>query len=78
MDSGVLKEPKDADVGSILGLGFPIYTGGVMSYIDYIGAQQFKDYAAFLTENHGERFQLPETLLERIQKAGAGRVFYKN
>ncbi|MEO5789365.1 3-hydroxyacyl-CoA dehydrogenase NAD-binding domain-containing protein [Gelidibacter sp.] len=78
LDSGVLKEPKDADVGSILGLGFPIYTGGVMSYIDYIGAQEFKDYAAFLTERHGERFQLPETLLERIQNAGTNRVFYRN
>jgi 3-hydroxyacyl-CoA dehydrogenase/enoyl-CoA hydratase/3-hydroxybutyryl-CoA epimerase len=33
LDSGVLQEPKDAD---ILGLGFP-HTGGVMSYIDYIG-----------------------------------------
>jgi 3-hydroxyacyl-CoA dehydrogenase/enoyl-CoA hydratase/3-hydroxybutyryl-CoA epimerase len=28
LDSGVLQEPKDADVGSILGLGFPIHTGG--------------------------------------------------
>lgn len=78
LESGVLKEPKDADVGSVLGLGFPIYTGGVMSYIDYIGAQEFKDYAAFLTKKHGERFQLPESLLERIQKAGTDRVFYKN
>jgi 3-hydroxyacyl-CoA dehydrogenase/enoyl-CoA hydratase/3-hydroxybutyryl-CoA epimerase len=24
----VIREPKDADVGSILGLGFPVYTGG--------------------------------------------------
>jgi 3-hydroxyacyl-CoA dehydrogenase/enoyl-CoA hydratase/3-hydroxybutyryl-CoA epimerase len=28
LDSGVIREPKDADVGSILGLGFPVYTGG--------------------------------------------------
>src|SRR5690606_40925412 len=37
LDSSVLKEAKDADIGSILGIGFPIHTGGVMSYIDYIG-----------------------------------------
>ncbi|HUH29678.1 3-hydroxyacyl-CoA dehydrogenase NAD-binding domain-containing protein, partial [Gelidibacter sp.] len=78
LDSGVLKEAKDADIGSILGLGFPIHTGGVMSYIDYIGAQEFKDYAAFLAKKHGERFQLPESLIERIEKAGTNRVFYKN
>lgn len=78
LDSGVLKEAKDADIGSILGLGFPIHTGGVLSYIDYIGAQEFKDYAAGLAEKYGERFQLPESLIERIEKAGTNRVFYKN
>lgn len=78
LDSGVLKEPRDADIGSILGLGFPIYTGGVMSYIDYVGAQEFKDYAAGLAKKYGERFQLPKSLLERIEKAGSNRVFYKN
>lgn len=78
LESGVLREAKDADIGSILGLGFPIHTGGVMSYIDYIGAQEFKDYAALLAKKHGARFQLPESLIERIEKAGTNRVFYKN
>ena len=78
LDSSVLKEAKDADIGSILGIGFPIHTGGVMSYIDYIGAQAFQTYAAFLAEKHGARFQLPESLLQRIQDAGTNRVFYKN
>jgi 3-hydroxyacyl-CoA dehydrogenase/enoyl-CoA hydratase/3-hydroxybutyryl-CoA epimerase len=78
LDSGVLKEPKDADIGSILGLGFPIYTGGVMSYVDYIGAQDFSEYAAYLAKKHGERFQLPDSLQKRIKAAGKGRVFYKN
>lgn len=78
LDSGVLNDPRDADIGSILGLGFPIHTGGVMSYIDYIGAQEFRDYAAVLANKHGERFQLPASLLERIEKAGSQRVYYKN
>jgi 3-hydroxyacyl-CoA dehydrogenase/enoyl-CoA hydratase/3-hydroxybutyryl-CoA epimerase len=38
---GVLQEPKDADVGSDFRIRFPIHTGGVMSYIDYIGAKEF-------------------------------------
>lgn len=78
LDSGVLQEPKDADVGSILGLGFPIYTGGVMSYIDYIGAKEFAFYSKKLEHKYGERFKLPESLKERIKKAGTNRVFYKN
>ncbi len=78
IELGVIKEPKDADVGSILGLGFPIYTGGVMSYIDYIGAQNFVAYSELLSKKFGERFKLPTSLKERIKKAGNNRVFYKN
>jgi 3-hydroxyacyl-CoA dehydrogenase/enoyl-CoA hydratase/3-hydroxybutyryl-CoA epimerase len=78
LDSGVLQEPRDADVGSILGLGFPIYTGGVMSYIDYIGAKEFALYSAKLETKYGERFKIPESLKERIKNAGNGRIFYDN
>ncbi|KAB1154278.1 enoyl-CoA hydratase [Tenacibaculum aiptasiae] len=78
LESGVLKEPKDADIGSILGLGFPIYTGGVMSYIDYIGANEFLAYSEKLARKHGERFKLPESLKEKISKAENNRIFYKN
>jgi len=76
LDSGVLNEAKDADVGSILGLGFPIHTGGVMSYIDYIGGRKFEKYSLFLANKHGERFRLPKSLKERIATADGGRVFY--
>jgi 3-hydroxyacyl-CoA dehydrogenase/enoyl-CoA hydratase/3-hydroxybutyryl-CoA epimerase len=78
LDSGVIRESKDADVGSILGLGFPVYTGGVMSYIDYIGAKKFALYSEKLALKYGERFALPESLKDRIEKVGSGRVFYNN
>lgn len=78
LDSGLIREPKDADVGSILGLGFPIHTGGVMSYIDYVGAPEFALYSEKLALKYGERFALPESLKERIKTAGTNRVFYKN
>ncbi|WP_420552634.1 3-hydroxyacyl-CoA dehydrogenase NAD-binding domain-containing protein [Tenacibaculum aiptasiae] len=78
LESGVLKEPKDADIGSVLGLGFPIYTGGVMSYIDYIGANEFLAYSEKLARKHGERFKLPESLKEKITKTENNRIFYKN
>ncbi|PCH76702.1 MAG: enoyl-CoA hydratase [Flavobacteriaceae bacterium] len=77
LDSGVLKEAKDADVGSILGLGFPIHTGGVLSYIDYVGGVEFEKYSQFLARTHGERFALPDSLKKRIAEADGGRVFYE-
>ncbi len=78
VESGVLREPKDADIGSVLGLGFPIHTGGVMSYIDYVGAPYFAEYSTRLALKYGERFKLPESLKERIEKAGNNRIFYNN
>jgi len=78
LDSGVIREPKDADIGSILGLGFPIYTGGVMSYIDYVGAKEFAEYSEKLEQKYGKRFNLPDSLKVSIQKSGKNSVFYKN
>ncbi len=78
LDAGVIKAPQDADVGSILGLGFPIYTGGVLSYVDYLGAKEFESYSERLAQKYGERFELPQSLKERIQKSENNRIFYKN
>ncbi len=75
LDSGVIREPKDADVGSILGLGFPIYTGGIMSYIDYVGAKEFQEYSEKLAAKYGERFELPASLKERIKNAKNNSIF---
>jgi 3-hydroxyacyl-CoA dehydrogenase/enoyl-CoA hydratase/3-hydroxybutyryl-CoA epimerase len=69
--TGVIRESKDADVG-------PIHTGGVMSYIEYVGAQEFAGYSEKLSLKFGDRFALPESLKDRIEKAGSGRVFYNN
>ncbi len=76
LETGVIRKPQDADVGSILGLGFPIYTGGVLSYIDYIGADNFANYSEQLYQKHGDRFNLPETLKVKIKEANGGRIFY--
>lgn len=77
LDAGVLKAPKDADVGSILGLGFPVYTGGVMSYVDYLGAKEFLAYADHLATVHGARFKLPTSLRDKIVASENNRVFYQ-
>jgi 3-hydroxyacyl-CoA dehydrogenase/enoyl-CoA hydratase/3-hydroxybutyryl-CoA epimerase len=70
---GVLQEPKDAD-RSDFRIRFPIHTGGVMSYIDYIGAKEFALYSTKLEAKYGERFKMPESLQERIKSAGTSRV----
>jgi len=69
LDEGVLRSVKDGDIGSILGFGFPIYTGGALSYIDYVGMDVFIADCDDFTERFGERFTVPAALRE-FAKAG--------
>jgi len=64
LDEGVLRSVKDGDIGSILGFGFPIYTGGALSYIDYVGMDVFIADCDDFTERFGERFTVPAALRE--------------
>ena len=43
VEEGVITDPREADVGSILGFGFAPFTGGALSYIDFMGAKRFVD-----------------------------------
>lgn len=62
LEEGVLRSAKDGDIGSVLGWGFPIYTGGAISYIDYVGVQQFVKECDEFTERFGVRFTVPDGL----------------
>jgi 3-hydroxyacyl-CoA dehydrogenase/enoyl-CoA hydratase/3-hydroxybutyryl-CoA epimerase len=65
LDEGVLRTVADANVGSILGIGFPQWTGGVLQYVDQYGLQAFVDRARELAERYGARFTPPLSLVER-------------
>jgi 3-hydroxyacyl-CoA dehydrogenase/enoyl-CoA hydratase/3-hydroxybutyryl-CoA epimerase len=57
LEDGVIGNPSEADVGAVLGIGFPSYTGGVFSFIDTIGARKFCHRAEHLATRFGERFR---------------------
>lgn len=61
-DSGVLKTAADADLGSILGWGFPAYTGGIATHIDNIGAAQVLSLSQRFAHDAGKRFDPPTKL----------------
>jgi 3-hydroxyacyl-CoA dehydrogenase/enoyl-CoA hydratase/3-hydroxybutyryl-CoA epimerase len=62
LDEGVLRSSTDGDIGSILGWGFPIFTGGALSYIDYVGMDNFiADCDAFKTA-YGAHWEVPQSL----------------
>ena len=69
----VLEDPRYADVGAILGWGFPKWTGGPASYIDQIGAATFVAECDELTKKWGDRFAPPEMLRKMARD---NRPFY--
>ncbi len=72
-EEGVVTDPREADVGSILGFGFAPFTGGTLSYIDGMGTKEFVSLTERLAEKLGERFR-PNKLLKEM--AAKGETFY--
>src|SRR5207248_11322844 len=75
LDEGVIETVADANIGSILGIGFPGWTGGVLQYINgYQHPVHGQGPAAFvartreLAERYGERFEPPASLVERAER----------
>jgi 3-hydroxyacyl-CoA dehydrogenase / enoyl-CoA hydratase / 3-hydroxybutyryl-CoA epimerase len=73
VEDGVIVDPREADVGSILGFGFAPYSGGTLSYIDGMGTKAFAALCGSLAKKHGARFK-PNKLL--VEMAKTGETFY--
>ena len=69
-DEGVLHTIADANIGSILGIGFPAWTGGVAQYIDGYpgGLNGFVERARILAKAYGDRFAPPASLVAKAEK----------
>jgi 3-hydroxyacyl-CoA dehydrogenase/enoyl-CoA hydratase/3-hydroxybutyryl-CoA epimerase len=76
MQEGVLRSVPDANIGSIMGIGFPPLFGGVLQYIDQYdgGVRGFVARANDLADRYGERFRPPALLTERAVGAGSLRA----
>jgi 3-hydroxyacyl-CoA dehydrogenase/enoyl-CoA hydratase/3-hydroxybutyryl-CoA epimerase len=70
LDEGVIESVADANIGSILGIGFPGWTGGVLQYINGYdgGVAGFVARARELAGKYGERFEPPASLVEQAER----------
>jgi len=73
MEEGVITDPREADVGAVLGFGFPKWTGGPISLIEQIGVAKFVEECDALADRHGERFRSGQMLRTM---AAEGKTFY--
>jgi 3-hydroxyacyl-CoA dehydrogenase/enoyl-CoA hydratase/3-hydroxybutyryl-CoA epimerase len=73
-DEGVLTSIADANIGSIFGIGFPAWTGGVIQYINQYegGLQGFVDRSRELAARYGDHFEPPQSL---VDKAAKGEIY---
>jgi 3-hydroxyacyl-CoA dehydrogenase/enoyl-CoA hydratase/3-hydroxybutyryl-CoA epimerase len=70
LDEGVIESVADANIGSIFGIGFPGWSGGVLQYINGYegGLTGFVARARELAERYGERFEPPASLVEKAER----------
>ncbi|MFP3986751.1 3-hydroxyacyl-CoA dehydrogenase NAD-binding domain-containing protein [Streptomyces sp. E11-3] len=70
LEEGVLTSVADANIGSIFGIGFPGWTGGVLQYINGYegGLPGFVARARELADRYGDRFAPPALLVEKASK----------
>ncbi len=73
LGEGILRSPRDGDVGAVFGLGFPPFRGGPFRWADARGTGALLDELKRLADEHGPRFA-PAPLLAEL--GAAGRRFH--
>src|ERR1700753_850529 len=62
VEDHVITDMREADIGSILGFGFAPFTGGTLSYIDFMGTKKFVELCHKLEAKYGSRLTPPKQL----------------
>ena len=73
LEEGVVRQPRDGDIGALFGIGFPAFRGGPFRTMDTLGARSTVETLGRLAAAHGDRF-LPAASL--VEQAGHGGCFY--
>ena len=70
---GVVRSPRDGDIGALFGIGFPAFRGGPLRVLDDLGAGRVVEILRDLADLHGPRFEPTGSLVEM---AGSGGRYY--
>jgi 3-hydroxyacyl-CoA dehydrogenase/enoyl-CoA hydratase/3-hydroxybutyryl-CoA epimerase len=73
LEEGVLRSPRDGDVGAVFGLGFPPFRGGPFRYVDGTSAEMIIRRLEQLNARFAHRFEPAGMLLEMAERR---RRFY--
>ncbi len=73
LDEGIIRSPRDGDIGAVFGIGFPPFLGGPFRYLDKLGSEKVVEILRRLEAQYGERFSPCERL---VQMADQKKTFY--
>jgi 3-hydroxyacyl-CoA dehydrogenase/enoyl-CoA hydratase/3-hydroxybutyryl-CoA epimerase len=73
LSDGIIRSPRDGDVGAVFGIGFPPFRGGPFRYMDSLGIQIVVQRLEDLNARFPGRFEPAELLLEMARRR---QVFY--
>jgi 3-hydroxyacyl-CoA dehydrogenase/enoyl-CoA hydratase/3-hydroxybutyryl-CoA epimerase len=71
LEEGVLRTVEDGNIGSILGIGAPVHTGGYLQYVNTYGPARFLARCEELAGKYGDRFAPPEILRTHVAEGRA-------
>ncbi len=70
LGEGILRSPRDGDIGAVFGLGFPPFRGGPFRYADTLGAAPVVERLRRYQDRFGLRFAPAPKLLELAASGG--------
>ncbi|MCY7295533.1 3-hydroxyacyl-CoA dehydrogenase NAD-binding domain-containing protein [Alteromonas sp. a30] len=68
LQEGVVSSVADANIGAILGIGAPVWTGGYIQFVNTYGLGRFIERCQQLAHAYGNRFQVPDIVLQYHQE----------
>ncbi|MBD2785880.1 fatty acid oxidation complex subunit alpha FadJ [Xenorhabdus sp. DI] len=73
LEEGIIRSPRDGDIGAVFGIGFPPFLGGPFRYMDKLGSDKVVEILRRLEAQYGDRFTPCEYL---VQMAEQKKKFY--
>lgn len=71
LQNNVLRSSADGNIGSIMGIGAPTWTGGYLQFVNTYGLEKFITRCDELSEKYGERLKAPQIVKDYLASGKA-------
>ena len=68
LEEGVIRSPRDGDIGAIFGIGFPPFLGGPFRYMDELGIQHMVSRLEHYANSYDEKYTPAKILREMSEE----------